>query len=425
MIDIQKLRENPTLFREATKNKGFNPDVVDEVLRFDTERKKLLQDVERFRKERNDITEQIKHQKSDKKVAGHISTERVREIKKHLDDIEPQLKRVEESQKELLLRIPNPSEKDVKVGKNDTENEIIKTWGEPRKFDFPVKDHIEIGEALDIIDVKRAAKISGARFYFLKGDGARLEWALLQFALETLSKHNFIPVIPPVIINQSSMQGMGYIEHGGIDDMFVLERDGKVLVGTSEQSIGPMHTDEVFDMKELPRRYMGYSACFRREAGSYGKDTRGIIRVHQFNKVEMFSYTIPENGDQEHEFLLSLEESLFQALNIPYQVVKMCTGDLGAPASRKYDIEAWIPSQNKYREVTSTSTTTDFQSRRLNIKYKDGKKVDYVHMLNGTAFSMGRPIAAILENFQEIDGSVIIPKVLRKWMGKEKISPTK
>ena len=411
MIDIQKLRENPALFREATKNKGFNPDVVDEVIRFDKERKELVQRVEKLRGERNELS---------KKQAAN-SQERGREIKKHLQDIEPQLKRVQDSMQELLLRIPNPSENDVKVGKNDTENEIIKTWGEPRTFDFPVKDHLEIGESLDIIDVKRAAKISGARFYFLKGDGARLEWALLQFAVETLSKHNFIPVIPPVIINQSSMQGMGYIEHGGIDDMFVLERDGKVLVGTSEQSIGPMHMDEVFDVKELPRRYMGYSACFRREAGSYGKDTRGIIRVHQFNKVEMFSYTTSEQGDKEHEFLLSLEESLFQALKIPYHVAKMCTGDLGAPASRKYDIEAWMPSQQKYREVTSTSTTTDFQSRRLNIKYKDGKKVEYVHMLNGTAFSMGRPIVAILENFQEIDGSVILPEVLRKWMGKERI----
>ncbi|MCR4264172.1 MAG: serine--tRNA ligase, partial [Candidatus Roizmanbacteria bacterium] len=303
-------------------------------------------------------------------------------------------------------------------------------------FEFKPKDHLELGELHDIIDVKRASKVSGARFYYLKGDGALLEWALLQLAIETLTKEGFTPIIPPVLIKKSSMKAMGYLEHGGEEDMFVLDKDGLILVGTSEQSIGPMHMNEVFDKKDLPRRYFGYSACFRREAGSYGKDTRGIIRVHQFNKVEMFSFTTPENGDAEHDYFLSLEEKFLQALEIPYQVIKMCSGDLGAPAARKYDLEAWIPTQEKYRELTSTSTTTDFQSRRLNIKYREpgvpgviGSGVipvpssfRYVHMLNGTAFSMGRPIVAILENFQEKDGSVRIPKVLQKWMGKEFIS---
>lgn len=408
MIDIQKLRENPDYFKKATEAKQMDAQVVTEVVTLDKDRRNLIGEVESIRAKRNKLSK-------DDRAQGKA-------LKLQLKDLEPKLKDIEERLQQKLSQIPNPSEKDVKIGKNDTENEIIRTWGTPRKFDFTIKDHLEIGEALDIIDVKRAAKVSGARFYYLKGDGARLEWALLQFGLEILAKYNFIPVIPPVIINKSSMQAMGYMEHGGEEDMFVLDRDDKVLVATSEQSIGPMHMDEVFDKKDLPRRYCGYSACFRREAGSYGKDTRGILRVHQFNKLEMFSYTTPEKGDEEHELLLKIEEDLFQALEIPYQVAKMCTGDLGAPASRKYDIEAWMPSQGKYREVTSTSTTTDFQARRLNTRYREGDKIEYLHMLNGTAFSMGRPIIAILENNQQKDGSVGIPQVLKKWMGKDRLT---
>lgn len=419
MIDINLLRKEPQLFRDAAVHKNTNPNVIDEVLRFDEERRELIQQVEVLRKKRNDLSDQI--QKADKKALDMAVIDEVRAIKGKLNDIEPHLKRVEESLEDLASRIPNPPLPDVKVGKNDTENEILRKWGEPRVFDFKPKDHVELGELHDIIDMKRAAKVSGARFYYLKGDGALLEWALLQFAIETLTREGFIPVIPPVLIKRSSMKAMGYLEHGGEEDMFTLDKDGLVLVGTSEQSIGPLHMNEVLDKKDLPRRYFGYSACFRREAGSYGKDTRGIIRVHQFNKVEMFSFTTPENGDEEHEYLLSLEEKFLQALEIPYQVIKMCTGDLGAPAARKYDLEAWIPTQEKYRELTSTSTTTDFQSRRLNIKYRDGSKVEFMHLLNGTAFSMGRPIVAILESNQQKDGSILIPKVLQKYMGKEKI----
>lgn len=408
MININLLRRNPDYYKKACSAKNINPDTVDAVVRFDQERRDLILKVEELRKERNEISKQ---QTANSKQLGQ-------EIKKKLRDVEPRLKIVEKNLEDLVSRIPNPPLSDVKVGKNDTENEVLRKWGEPRKFDFKPKDHLELGELHDIIDIKRASKVSGTRFYYLKGDGALLEWALLQFAIETLLKEGFVPVIPPVLIKKSSMKAMGYLEHGGEEDMFVLDKDGLVLVGTSEQSIGPMHMDEVFDKKDLPRRYFGYSACFRREAGSYGKDTRGIIRVHQFNKVEMFSFTTPEEGDKEHEYFLSIEEKLLQALELPYQVVKMCSGDLGAPAARKYDLEAWIPTQERYRELTSTSTTTDFQSRRLTIKYRDGQKVDYVHMLNGTAFSMGRPIVAIVENYQQKDGSVKVPKVLQQYIGK-------
>jgi seryl-tRNA synthetase len=340
-----------------------------------------------------------------------------------LEKEENALKAVGEELKTEVLKIPNPAKADVKSGKNDTENDVVRKVGEIAKFNFKPKDHLTIGEALDIIDTQRAAKISGARFYFLKNEGALLEFALRQLAFEILLKEGFVPVIPPVLIKKEVMKGLGYMEKGGDEDMYIFEKDNLVLVGTAEQSIVSMHQDEVFDEKDLPRRYVGFSTCFRREAGSYGKDTRGILRAHQFDKIEMVSYVKQGEDDKEHEYLLSLEEKLLQALEIPYQVVKMCTGDLGFPAARKYDLEAWVPSENKYREVTSTSTTTDFQSRRLNIKYFDKEnKKEFVNILNGTAFST-RPIIAILENYQQIDGSVIIPKVLQKYLNIKKISP--
>lgn len=410
MLGIQFIRDQAKTVKKAAKDKGLNPQVVDRVLELDKQRRELLVKVEELRGERNKL--------------GKKDVEKGREIKKQLNDLEPQLKKVEADFKEMLFRVPNLPAKDVKVGRDESKNEKIRKWGKPDeqfKTKFKIKNHLELGQTLGIIDVERAAKASGARFGYLKGDAVLLEFALVNFALEILTKKGFIPIIPPVLIKKQIMQGMGYLEHGGENEMYVLEKDGLVLVGTSEQSIGPMHMNEVFNAKDLPRRYVGFSTCFRREAGSYGKDTRGILRVHQFDKVEMFSFTKPEDGDKEHEYLLSLEEKLFQALKIPYQIVKMCTGDLGAPAARKYDLEAWMPGQGKYREVTSTSTTTDFQSRRLNIKYRDGNKTDYVHMLNGTAFAIGRTIIAIMENYQQKDGSIKVPEVLQKYVGKKVI----
>jgi seryl-tRNA synthetase len=280
---------------------------------------------------------------------------------------------------------------------------------------------LELGEALGIIDVKTAAKISGPRFDYLKNDGVLLEFALKQFAFDTLIKEGFIPILPPVLIKKEIMEGLGYTQMGEGENIFSLDKDGFYLVGTAEQSIVPMFKDEVLKKAELPKRFVGFSTCFRREAGSYGKDTKGIFRVHQFNKVEMVSFVEEGEDDKEHEYLLSLEEKFFKALEIPYQVVKMCSGDLGFPAARKYDIEAWIPSQERYREVTSVSTVTDFQSRRLNMKYQDGQEKKYLFVLNGTAYSMNRPIIAILENYQQKDGSVIIPDVLQKYINKKVI----
>lgn len=409
MLDIQFIRDNPEKVKKGVSAKQLDPKLVDEVLSLDKKRRELLVEIEELRAKRN-------------QAAKAKKVEEGKKIKLQLQKLEPELKKTESEFKEALYQIPNIVAPDVPEGKDESENKVLRKWGEPKKFDFKPKDHLELGEALDIIDVKRAAKVSGTRFGFLKGDAMLLEFALINLALETLIKEGFIPVTPPVLIKKQAMRGMGYMEHGGEEDMYVLEKDDIVLVGTSEQSIGPMHMNEVFKAKDLPKRYVAFSSCFRREAGSYGKDTRGILRVHQFDKVEMFSFTKPEGSDKEHEYLLSLQEKLFQDLDIPYQVVGMCSGDLGALAARKYDLEAWMPGQGKYREVTSTSHTTDFQARRLNIKYQDKGKTKFVHTLNGTAFAIGRTIIAILENCQQKDGSVVIPKALQKWIGKEKIS---
>jgi seryl-tRNA synthetase len=409
MLDIQFIRENTEKVKKGVAAKQLSPSIIDKVLELDEKRRKLIVEIEELRSKRNKIAAEGKASEEGKKV------------KEELKDKEPELVKVEGDYKKALFEIPNLPADDVKEGKSEADNEILRKEGEIRKFDFDPKEHLALGEALDIIDVERAVKVSGTRFGYLKGDAVLLEFALIQFAMETLTKEGFTPVVPPVLIKKEMMRGMGYLEHGGEEDMYVFDKDSLVLVGTSEQSLGPMHANEVLDEKKLPLRYVGFSPCFRRESGSYGKDTRGIIRVHEFDKVEMFSFTRPEESDKEHEYLLSIEEKLFKALDIPYRVVKMCTGDLGGPAARKYDLEAWLPGQGTYREVTSTSTTTDFQARRLNIKYRDAGKTEYVHTLNGTAFAIGRTIIAILENYQEKDGSVVIPEVLQKYMGKEKI----
>jgi seryl-tRNA synthetase len=414
MIDINLIRNNPEAIQKSAKDKNVDIN-VEHISEIDKKYKELSIAVQKLREERNILTESMKGKPTPEQIKNG------KDLKEKLEKEENDQKAIWEELKTELLKIPNPAKSDVKTGKNDTENDVVRKVGAPAKFNFKPKDHLEIGENLDIIDVQRASKISGARFYFLKNEGALLEFALRQLAFDILLKEGFIPVIPPVLIKQEVMKGLGYMEKGGDEDMYIFEKDDLVLVGTSEQSIVSMHRDEVLNEKDLPKRYVGFSTCFRREAGSYGKDTRGILRAHQFDKIEMVSYVKQGDDDKEHEYLLSLEEKLLQALEIPYQVVKMCTGDLGFPAARKFDLEAWVPSENKYREVTSTSTTTDFQSRRLNIKYRKENKTEFVNILNGTAFST-RPIVAILENFQQEDGSVIVPKVLKKYLGFEKIS---
>lgn len=416
MIDIKLLRSNPDSIEKASLAKGVTINAA-HILGIDDRYRELSQELQGLQEERNAST---------KDIHGAPSPEQItkgREIKERIEKVEAAVKALKEELDIELAKIPNPAKSDVKVGKDDTENEVIRTVGAPTDFAFTPKDHLELGAYLGIIDTEKAAEVSGARFSYLKGDAVLLEFALKELAFETLIKEGFVPVIPPVLIKQEVMDALGYTAMGEAENIFTLDKDGLYLVGTSEQSIVPLHMNEVLEKGDLPRRYVGYSTCFRREAGSYGKDTKGIFRVHQFNKVEMVSFVAEGEDDKEHEYMLGLEEKFFQMLDIPYQVVAICTGDLGFNAARKYDIEAWIPSQKKYREVTSTSTVTDFQSRRLNMRYNDEGVRKYLSVLNGTAFSMNRPIVAILENYQQEDGSVVIPEVLRKYLGKDIISP--
>jgi len=403
MLDIKFIRENLEKVKNGVENKGYKVD-FEKLLKLDDERRNLIAKNDELRAERNKLTKEDR--------------DKGKKIKEDLQKLEPELKKTEKDFMELLQQVPNIPASDVKVGKNESENEIIKKWGEKTKFNFKPKEYVEIAEKLDLIDTKRAAKVSGTRFGYLKNQAAILEFALIRYVMDILTKEGFVPVVPPVMINEKSMRGMGYFDRGS-DEVYKTQ-DDLYLVGTSEQSIGPMHMDEV--LSDLPKRYVAFSTCFRREAGSYGKDTKGILRVHQFDKVEMFSYVEPKDSNKEHEFLLSLEEKIYQGLGIPFEVSKMCTGDLGDPAVRKYDINAWIPSENKYREITSTSDCTDYQARRLNIKFRDKEgKLDFVHTLNGTGVAVGRTIIAILENYQQKDGSIKIPEVLQKYTGFDKI----
>ncbi|GIW61387.1 MAG: serine--tRNA ligase [Patescibacteria group bacterium] len=419
MIDLSLLRENPQAIQLAALHKGVTID-VDHILEIDQKYRELTISVQTLREERNRLARlaALSEEKERKKAI-----EEGRKLKILLEQKEHALSAVKDELQRMLLSIPNPAKPDVKVGKDDSENEVIRKFKEPTKLSFNPRDHVELGEILDIIDIERAAKVAGARFAYLKNDGVLLELALVKYAFDFLIKEGFTPVITPVLIKKEVMRGLGYMEHGGEEDMFYIPTDDLILVGTAEHALVPMHMNEVLNSKELPKRYVGFSSAFRREAGSYGKDTRGILRVHQFDKVEMVSFVEQNKDDDEHEYLLGLEEKLFQSLEIPYQVVKMCTGDLGFPAARKFDLEAWIPSQGKYREVTSVSTVTDFQSRRLNIRYRSADQTLFAYVLNGTAFAIGRTIIAVLENYQQEDGSVVIPEVLRNYIGKDILKP--
>jgi seryl-tRNA synthetase len=334
---------------------------------------------------------------------------------------------------EMWRTLPNSPHSSAPDGLGEADNVEVKRWGKIPEFGFPARDHLDLGEALGIIDAARGVKVSGARFAYLRGPAALLEIALIHFAMERLGAAGFIPVITPVMVRAEALYGTGFFP-GAREQVYAVgwseaeggpvEADGLYLVGTAEVPLAAQHTDEILDLAALPLRYAGFSTCFRREAGTYGKDTRGIFRVHQFDKVEMFSFCPPERSWEEHDFLLSREEDLVQALGLPYRVVNVCTGDLGDSAAKKYDIEAWMPGQGAFREITSCSNTTDFQARRLRIRGRDeAGNVRLLHTLNGTAVAVGRTLIAIMENYQQADGSIVVPEVLRPWMGMERIAP--
>lgn len=428
MIDVELIRQEPEKVKKGIASKNIDPTIVDKFLKLDQEWRKLRFEADFLRSRQKKLSEERNFE----------------EAKKNKEEIKLKEERllILEGERELVWRqIPNLPLSEVPPGKDEKENVVLREVGKKPSFNFPPKDYLTLAQNLNLIDVKRAAKISGNRFGFLIGDAAVLEFALIDFVLRivtdrkmihkiakknrlTVSDNPFILIIPPVLINKKSMSGMGYLERGE-EEIYYLPKDDLYLVGTSEQSIGPMHQDEVFEENQLPLRYLGFSSCFRREAGSYGKDTKGIFRVHQFDKLEMFSFALPEKSRSEHRLLLAIEEHLMQALDLPYRVLNICAGDLGDSAAAKFDIEVWLPGQNngqgEYRETHSTSNTTDFQSRRLNIRYKEesSKKQKYVHLLNGTAFAIGRAIIAIIENYQTEDGKIIVPKALQKYVGKK------
>lgn len=409
MLDLKFIRQNPDKVKEGCRKKQIDCQ-VDQILDLDKKHRQQLQEIENLKAEQNKISEQRK--------ANNEQYKNAKEIKQKIKDSEPTLKKTKDELKKLLLQIPNLPLDEIPEGKDEKENKVLREEGNKTKFEFNPKDYLELAEKLDIVDIERAAKVSGTRFGYLKSGAALLEFALVQLVFEVLIKEGFIPVVPPVMLNQKAMAGMGYLDRGA-DEVYHLSKDNLYLIGTSEQSLGAMHMDEIFKEKELPRRYVGFSTCFRREAGAYGKDTKGILRVHQFDKMEMFSFTHPEKSKDEHQFLLSQQEKLMQFLKIPYRVIQMCAGDLGDPAAAKFDIEAWLPGQNEYRETHSTSNCTDWQARRLNIRFRQGKgeqQLDFVHTLNGTAFAIGRILIAIIENYQQKDGSIKVPKVLKKYL---------
>ena len=416
MLDIKFIRENPEVVKEEIKKRNMKID-LDVFLSLDKKKREIQQEVEDLRKKQNEANKLISQSKDEKIIAE------MKEIKNKLSKLDPELKDLEKQIKDILLQLPNITHKSVPVGKNENDNVVVKKWGEKPEFDFQPKEHFEIESVKDLIDAERGAKVSGARFWYLKGDLARLEFALMQYAFEFYGKKGFEPMIVPMLVREEAMFGTGFFpaEKNEIYNVNA-DEDNLYLVGTAEVPLAAYHLNEVLDLKDGAKKYLGYSSCFRREAGTYGKDMKGILRGHQFNKIEMFVFCRPEESWGLHEYLLKCAEEFMQSLNLHYQILNMCTGDIGAPNAKKYDIECWMPGQEKYRETHSCSNDTDFQARRLNCKFtdKDGKK-KFVHTINNTACADLRMLIAILENYQQKNGSVIVPDVLRKWVGKEGI----
>ena len=418
MIDIKVLRESPDLVRASQSARGEDVTLVDRVIAADEIRRSAIVEFEALKAEQNALSKSVGSAKGDEKAA---LLEKAKALSDAVKAAEVKKNSTEAEYKNIAMSLSNIVDKAAPVG-GEADFKVLEEVGRPREFNFTPKDHVELGKILGAIDVERAAKVSGARFYYLTGVGALLELALVNYAITSASKAGFIPVIPPVLVKPAAMEGTGFLGQAA-ENVFHLKDEDFYLVGTSEVALAALHMDEILDAKSLPIRYAGYSPCFRKEAGSYGKDTRGIIRVHQFDKVEMFSYCAMQDAEAEHQRLLNWEKDFLNAMEIPYRVIDVATGDLGSSANRKFDCEAWIPTQNAYREVTSTSNCSDFQARRLNIRIKTESATTPVATLNGTLVAIPRMIVAILENHQQSDGSVIIPKALQGLLGMERFTP--
>ncbi len=425
MFDVAVIRQDRKAVEEMLARRNTEAP-LDTILSLDDKRVELVREINVLREERNRVTEQIPACKDPAEKKALIESNR--EIRKQVLGLEEELRGIEQGLKDLLLTVPNLIAPDVPYGEDDSGNVEVKKWGEPRDFGFEPLDHVELGTRLGLIDIPRAAKIMGSRSYILRSDAVYLEFALVRFALDFLAGEGFTPVIPPVMAKEEILVGTRHYPFFK-DQIYKIEGENLGLVGTSEIPLAALHADEIVTADQLPIKYAGFSPCFRTEVGSGGRDIRGLIRVHQFDKVEMFVFAQPSKSDEMHEYMLSLEERIYQSLNIPYRVVKMCTGDLGPIAYKKYDIEFWHPSEGVYREITSCSNCTDFQSRGLNVRYRpqDGGKPQFVHTLNGTAIAMSRTLVAILETYQEQDGSVTVPEVLQPFMpgNKKRICPQK
>jgi seryl-tRNA synthetase len=415
MIDIKFLRENPDVVRASQKGRGEDVAIVDKVLASDDAKRLAITEFEQLRAQQNVLSKSVGAAKGDEKAALLANSKELADKVKAADAKRAELEATAQS---LAMVISNVLDPDAPIG-GEEDFVIIEHVGTPRDFSaagFEPKDHVELGKILGAIDTERGAKVSGSRSYYLTGVGALLEFALVNYAISSATKAGFIPVIPPVLVKPAAMEGTGFLGQAA-ENVYHLEKDDYYLVGTSEVPLAAFHMDEVLDGAKLPLRYAGYSSCFRREAGSYGKDTRGIIRVHQFDKVEMFSFCKPEEAKEEHKRLLQWEKDFLNAMEIPYRVIDVASGDLGHSANRKFDIEAWIPTQGAYREVTSTSNCTEFQGRRLNIRYKDSDGTKAIATLNGTLVAIPRMIVAILENHQNADGTVNVPAALQPFLG--------
>ncbi len=420
MIDLKVIRDNPEAARASQKVRGEDPTLIDQVIAADDARRTALTAFEALRAQQNLLSKSVAAAKGDEKGA---ILEEAKALAGQVKAAEATASELAEKSQAILLQIHNLIDPDAPVG-GEADFTIIEHVGTPRDFTtdgFEPRDHVEIGKILKAIDTERGAKVSGSRFYYLTGMGALLEFALVNYAISSATKAGFTPVIPPVLVKPAAMEGTGFLGQAA-ENVFHLEEDDFYLVGTSEVPLAAYHMDEILD--QLPLRYAGYSSCFRREAGTYGKDTRGIIRVHQFDKVEMFTFCKPEDAKAEHLRLLQWEKDFMNAMEIPYRVIDVASGDLGASAIRKFDIEAWIPTQNAYREVTSTSNCTEYQARRLNIRYREESGTKAVATLNGTLVAIPRMIVAILENHQNADGSVNVPAALRPFLGVDRLLPS-
>jgi seryl-tRNA synthetase len=411
MLDLKAIRDDPDSFRPGLARRGVGNE-LDRLLGLDGEERALRTRVEELRAEKNRVSREIGRATPEERER---LIESQRRVSADLESVEPELERIAEEVRSLLSRLPNIPHESVPDGQGDDDNVVERVVGEPASFGFEPRDHVTLGEGLGALDIERAARTSGSRFVYLTGPAVWLQWALVRHALDVTARNGFVPVIPPVLVREEAMYGTGFLPTDEAQ-IYVTRDDDLYLVGTSEVPLASLHQDEILEADRLPVRYAGYSTCFRREAGTYGKDARGILRVHQFDKVEMFSFCDPERSWEEHDLLVSIQEEIMGSLGLAYRVVNICTGELGASAAKKLDLEVWLPGQSRYRELTSCSNCTDYQARRLGVRVRGDDGNRPVHTLNGTATAIGRTLIAILETHQREDGSVDVPEALHPYL---------